>query len=142
MNIISGSGAVYTDPTNTTIQLTIVTDTLGTIPISVNASDNLTSAIFADCLAGKYGTIAAYVAPVATPNAVAFEQAVKVAVGGIIAANALMVAYPAFWPAVASSTWGDVQKLLKDALSKNIINQTQYNAIKADATTYHIPISL
>lgn len=60
MIIESGSNAQYTSADNKSITLTIVTDTLGTIPISVHPDDVPTAQIYADCVAGKYGAIAAY----------------------------------------------------------------------------------
>jgi hypothetical protein len=81
-----------------------------------------------------------YVAPTADPAG--FAQAVKVGMGGILAANALMVAYPAFFPAIQTQAWSDVQALVADAKAKATITTAQYNAIKAAAGTFNIPVAL
>ena len=89
--------------------------------------------------------IAAYAAASAAtvfPNPTQFAQDVKTALGGIVAANALMIAYPAFFPAVTNCEWSDLQLLIEDAVSKSAINATQYSAIKTAATNNNIPISL
>ena len=62
--------------------------------------------------------------------------------GGILAANALMVAYPAFFPAIQTQMWGDVQALAVDAKTKAVITTAQYNAIKAAAAQFNIPVTL
>jgi len=80
----------------------------------------------------------------ATPpaNAPGFISACKTAMGGIVGANALMVAYPAFFPAVQSAAWPDVQALILDAQTKGAITATQYAAFKAAATANNIPVTL
>jgi hypothetical protein len=78
----------------------------------------------------------------AVPNGENFIQSVKTAVGGILAANALMTVYPAFFPAIQQQQWQDVQALIIDAHSKNVINDGQYAAIKAQAATNNIPVTL
>jgi len=77
-----------------------------------------------------------------TPNADGFIAACKSALGGIAGANALMVAYPAFFPAVQSAAWPDVQALILDAQSTARITATQYAAFKAAATANNIPLVL
>jgi hypothetical protein len=76
------------------------------------------------------------------PNVAKFAQDVKTAMGGILASNALMVAYPAFFPAVTAYEWSDLQVLLLDALAKSVISELQYSGIKAAAIINNIPISL
>lgn len=76
----------------------------------------------------------------ADPNG--FAQAVKAALGGIVAANALAVAYPLFFSAVQSCVWADVQALVLDANAKAVITSAQYNAIKSAAAQFNIPITL
>lgn len=77
-----------------------------------------------------------------SPNGELFVQDVKTNIGGILVANALMVAYPAFFPAIQAQAWNDLQVIILDALSKGVINQTQYGVIKNSAATYSIPITL
>jgi hypothetical protein len=60
MQIISGSNAVYSSADNQSITLDLVADTLGAIPCTVHPNDPPTAQIYADCIAGKYGTIAPY----------------------------------------------------------------------------------
>jgi hypothetical protein len=76
------------------------------------------------------------------PDPVGFTAAVKAAVGGILAANALMIAYPAFFPAIQSADWADVQALVIDAKAKAVITAAQYTAIKAAAAASNIPVTL
>lgn len=76
------------------------------------------------------------------PNPSGFTQAIKTAMGGIIGTNALMVAYPAFFPAVQQQDWVDVQALVIDANTTAKITPTQYLDIKAAATQFNIPITL
>jgi hypothetical protein len=76
------------------------------------------------------------------PDILGFIAAVKSAVGGIIGANALMISYPAFFPAVQSVDWADVQALLIDAKTKAVITTAQYSAIKTAALACNIPITL
>lgn len=78
----------------------------------------------------------------AQPNAPAFEQAIKPALGGILAANALAVAYPLFFGALQNRAWEDVETMLVDAKSKSVIIAAQYNAIKNAATQFNIPLTL
>lgn len=76
------------------------------------------------------------------PDGTAFAQDIKANIGGILVANSLMVAYPAFFPAIQSGAWNDVQTLTIDALAKGVLTQTQYGVIKNSAATYFIPITL
>ena len=76
------------------------------------------------------------------PNPTSFTAAVKSAVGGILGANTLMVAYPAFFPAIQSNDWQGVQDLIIEAQSKSVITPAQYQAIKAAAQATNIPLSL
>ena len=135
MNVLSGSNAVYSSADGKLITLDIVTDTLGAIPISVQPNDPPTAQIYADCIAGKYGAIGAYVVPPPQPNPSGFSADVKIAVGGILATNALMALYPAFLPAIQQQNWSDVSVLLADALTKGIITSAQNTAIRIAATT-------
>lgn len=77
-----------------------------------------------------------------TPDVLGFVTACKVAVGGILGANALSAMYPMFLPAIQSAAWSDVQALILDAQAKGVINATQYAAFKAAATANYIPITL
>lgn len=73
------------------------------------------------------------------PDANSFVQSVKSAVGGIVSANSLAVAYPLFFTAVQSQQWADVQALVVDAKAKSVITTTQYDVIKSAAVTANIP---
>ncbi len=87
-------------------------------------------------------TTANYVPPPLPPNSAGFEQAVKTALGGALAANSLAMSYPLFFPAVANGVWSDVQAFIIDANTKILITSTQYTAIKAAAAANYIPITL
>lgn len=76
------------------------------------------------------------------PDPAAFEQSLKSAIGGILAANTLAVAYPLFFGSIQSQAWDDVQAMLVDAKAKSAITAAQYKAIKAAATQCNIPITL
>jgi hypothetical protein len=77
-----------------------------------------------------------------SPNKSGFVLALKAAMGGILGANALMVAYPSFMQAVTDGYWSDVQTLILDAHTKGLINPTQYTAFQAAVTANHIPVVL
>lgn len=81
-----------------------------------------------------------YVAP--APDPAGFAQAVKVGMGGILAANALMVAYPAFFSAIQTQVWADIQSLVIDAKTKSAITAAQYDVIKTAAAQFNIPVTL
>jgi len=86
---------------------------------------------------------AAQIAALASlPNPVGFTQAIKSELGGIVAVNTLVVAYPLFFDAVATQQWADVKALIIDAKAKNVVSTIQYAAIKAAATAFNIPITL
>jgi hypothetical protein len=76
------------------------------------------------------------------PDVQGFTQALKTALGGIIGANAIAVAYPLFFTALQTSEWDDVQALLIDAKTKTLLTTDQYAEIKTLAETYNIPINL
>jgi len=76
------------------------------------------------------------------PNALGFQQAVKTALGGIVGANTLMVAYPAFLPALQQGQWADLQALIIDANTRAILTPAQYSAIKTAAAANNIPVTL
>jgi hypothetical protein len=81
-------------------------------------------------------------ASILIPNVAQFTQDVKTAMGGILALNALMVAYPSFFPSVSAYEWSDLQALVLDAHAKSFINDLQYSGIKAAAIINNISISL
>ena len=85
---------------------------------------------------------AAIAAQAALPNPSGFIAAVKVAVGGIIGANTLMQAYPAFMPAIQAGDWIDVTALILDAKSKGVITSSQYAAMQAAAMANNVPLVL
>ncbi len=105
-----------------------------------NGVTPITPAQAASIQAALAASAAAAVASQPNPNG--FAQAVKAGVGGILGANALMGIYPAFFPAIQSSAWADVQALILDAQAKNIIIAAQYAAIKAASVQYNIPLQL
>lgn len=76
------------------------------------------------------------------PNPAGFESSVKIALGGVLGTNAMMVAYPAFFPSIQSSMWADTSALMIDAKAKSVISTAQYAAIKSAASSYNIPIVL
>jgi len=78
----------------------------------------------------------------ALPNSAGFAQAIKSDLGGILAVNAISAAYPLFFDAIATQQWSDVKALVLDAQSKNVINTTQYAAIKSAALSFNIPLEL
>ena len=78
----------------------------------------------------------------ALPNSAGFTQAIKSELGGIVDVNALAVAYPLFFDAIATQQWSDVKALVLDAQSKNVINTNQYAAIKSAALSFNIPLEL
>ena len=71
-----------------------------------------------------------------------FVADIKTALNGIVGANALASRYPLFYPAIQGSDWADVQALLVDALTNNVLNATEYAAIKASAVANNIPVTL
>jgi hypothetical protein len=77
-----------------------------------------------------------------TPNPSGFIQAIKNGLGGIVAANSVAVAYPLFFAAVQEQHWPDVQALLVDAKTKNLLTTQQYADIKTAAATFNIPVTL
>lgn len=85
---------------------------------------------------------AAQAAAALLPDPNGFTSALKAAMGGIVGANALMISYPAFFPAVQQQDWVDVQALIIDANTTAKITSTQYIAFKAAATQFNIPVVL
>ena len=76
------------------------------------------------------------------PNVPGFVTATKAAMGGIVGANALMRAYPAFMDTINNGVWADAQALILDAKSTNALTAAQYADFQTAATANHIPISL
>lgn len=104
----------------------------GMTQISHSEADAITSAQAA----------AAQAAQAKLPDPAGFEKAIKSAVGGILGANALAVAYPLFFVTAQNQAWEDVQAILVDAEAKGVISATQYEAIKAAAAQFNIPVTL
>jgi len=131
---------------NNDVNMEIDHPVYGWIPFtaSPNDTEQLGKDLYAEAIAGTLGTIAAYVAPVIKPipNPTGFAQSVKTGMGGILAANALMEIYPAFFPAIQTGQWADVQTLILDAQTKGVLNSTQYAEIKQAASDNHIPVAL
>lgn len=76
------------------------------------------------------------------PNPQAFQDSVKATFGGIVAAAALGTLPLYFFAAVSSGQWTDVQELIINAQTTNLITADQYAAIKVAATQYNIAITL
>lgn len=84
----------------------------------------------------------AFMTPTVAPDGAGFIQTVKTALGGIVAANALAVAYPLFYQTVQDQHWADVQTLIIDAKATGKITAAQYTAFKAAASSHNIPVTL
>lgn len=128
------------------VEMEIEHPTYGWIPFLASPDDTVPHGkdLYAEAIAGDLGAIAAYVAPPPStiPNPTGFAQSVKIGMGGILAANALMAIYPAFFPAIQTGQWADVQTLILDAQTKGVLNSTQYAEIKQAASDNHIPVAL
>jgi hypothetical protein len=94
-----------------------------------------------ELLADTDPTLIAFLNPV-VPNSVDFAQAVKTGLGGILVANQLMTLYPAFFPAIQTQNWADLQTLILDAKAKLVITLAQYTSIKTAAGAFNIPVVL
>ena len=130
----------------TTVDMEINHPTYGWIPFTANPNDpeQLGRDLYAQAIAGTLGVIAAYIAPPpdTSPKPDAFAQAVKTGLGGILVANQLMTLYPAFFPAIQTQNWADLQTLILDAKAKAVITLVQYTAIKTAAGAFNIPVVL
>lgn len=73
------------------------------------------------------------------PNWLGFAMACKAAAGTALQLNALMVQYPAFFPAIQEMDGATVQALILDAQSKSVISATQYSAFKSAVAANNIP---
>lgn len=76
------------------------------------------------------------------PDGNGFIGDIKTALGGIVGANALMMAYPAFLPAIQQMVWADAQVLILDAHQKGVLSDPAYAAFKSAAAAHHIPVVL
>jgi hypothetical protein len=113
------------------------------IEFDVITGESITLDLTAEELAkAQATTTAAQAAAALLINPDGFVQSVKTAVGGILSANALMIAYPAFFPAIQEGQWTDLQTLIIDANTKAVITPLQYAEIRQAATDNHIPITL
>jgi len=83
-----------------------------------------------------------FIAPPILPNSDGFLQACKTGLGGIVAITLTNLPYPAFFFAVQGAHWADAQALLIAAHTATLLTDAQFNAIKAFAVTYNIPITL
>lgn len=81
-------------------------------------------------------------AEVATPNITGLIGVLKIEMGGIVALNALMREYPAFYPALLAGEWSDIKDLMLDASASNRLNKKQYDAFKAAFNQHNIPVVL
>lgn len=89
------------------------------------------------------GTVIAAADPVVQqPNIAGFIANIKTALGGIVAVNALMKAYPAFSDALNMQEWQDVSALLVDAKTTGAITVAQYAQFQTALTANHIPVTL
>jgi hypothetical protein len=113
------------------------------IEFDVITGESITLDLTAEELAkAQATTTAAQAAAALLINPDGFAQSVKTAVGGILSANALMIAYPAFFPAIQEGQWADLSTLIIDANTKAVITPAQYAAIKAAAASNNIPVVL
>lgn len=78
----------------------------------------------------------------AAPDTSAFMIAVKAALGGAVALNTLLRAYPLLQPSLAAAAWTDAQALLDDAKITGAVTAAEFAAIQAAAAASHIPIAL
>lgn len=110
--------------------------------VTRDASGTITEWFANEQFAGQEFVAGAMPAVPPAPNAQGFQDALKAAAGGIVAANALSTAYPLLVPAIQQQVWPDVQALILDAYAKGILNATQYAAFQAAATANNIPVAL
>lgn len=70
MKIISAANLKWADAAQTAIEMVVTFDTFGAVPFTASANDSEPHgvALFNDAVAGVYGPIAAYVAPVPTQD--------------------------------------------------------------------------
>lgn len=76
------------------------------------------------------------------PDVPGFLDALKSAMGGIVASNTLAKAYPLFHAALDKAVWVDVQALIIDAHTTRVLSDVQYAAFKQLAAAHHLPIVL
>ena len=74
------------------------------------------------------------------PDIPGFINAVKAALGGIVAVTHLARSYPLFLDAIQQQEWIDVKALVQDALITGVLSPAQVTAILGIAAQYHIPI--
>lgn len=76
------------------------------------------------------------------PDVIGFMLAIKTAVGGPVAANALAVKYPNLIPALQLGEWTDAAALIEDAHNSAVLSDDAYALFKTTLATYHIPVTL
>ncbi len=81
-------------------------------------------------------------AAAALPNAYGFAVDIKSNLGGVVAVQSLYNSISLLIPSIQAMAWDEVEALLIDAKTKNIINATQYNAIKDASIKNNIPVKL
>lgn len=86
------------------------------------------------------GAIALRDAP--KPDVEGFINGLKAAMGGAVAANALMRQYPMFYAALSTGTWVDVQALIIDAHATGTLTDAAYAAFKSISAQHNIPVAL
>ena len=77
-----------------------------------------------------------------SPDVEAFMASMKNALGGAVALNTLLRAYPLLITALQLPDYDDAQALLIDAKATAAITATQAVAINSAATTANIPITI
>lgn len=82
------------------------------------------------------------VAVTTAPDGDGFLIALKTAMGSVVAANVLAVAYPLFFTAISLQEWSDVLALIVDAHSKGVLSAVQYADFGAAVAAFNIPIIL
>lgn len=78
---------------------------------------------------------------VLSPDIAGFKAALRSGLGKN-KMRAIMRTYPEALPALDANNWPWLQQAVIDAKAAADLTQTQYDAIKAAATTYHIPVTL
>lgn len=123
------------------------TDLIDITDADYNAAMNLSAGETIGVVNGIFAIIPPTAAALAiinapVPNSTGFIQDIKNALGGIVAANAVAVTYPLFFTAVQEQHWLDVQVLLIDAKTKNMLTTQQYSDIKTAVLNNNIPLTL
>lgn len=97
----------------------------------------------ADVLSGEtFSTSVPVMSAPSHPDIAGFKADMVAVLGGIVAANNLLKAYPVFLTSLADMNWLNVKALVVDALSTGAITPQQYADFQAAFTANHIPVTL